>query len=104
MQRKHLKIVGVFAIAGLALCLGAVATQRALDDEVQISLADAPQAVQATLMKEAGAAEITEIEREVEDGQTVYSAEVMIDGQEVEFEIAPDGTLLGKEVEDEDDN
>ncbi len=72
------------------------------DDEVQVSLADVPEAVKATILREAGGAEIKEIERETEDGQTIYSVEVLIEGREVEFEIAPDGTLLGKEVEDDD--
>jgi uncharacterized membrane protein YkoI len=74
------------------------------ENEVQVSLSDLPEAVKATLLKEAGGAEVKEIEKEIENGREVYSAEVMIDGQEVEFEIAPDGTLLGREVEDEDDD
>jgi uncharacterized membrane protein YkoI len=74
------------------------------ENEVQVSLGDLPEAVRATLLKEANGAEVKEIEKEIEKGQEIYSAEVIIDGQEVEFEIAPDGTLLGKEVEDEDDD
>jgi len=74
------------------------------ENEVQVSLGDLPEAVRATLLKEANGAEVKEIEKEIEKGQEIYSAEVIIDGQEVEFEIATDGTLLGKEVEDEDDD
>jgi len=74
------------------------------EDEAQVSMAEVPEAVQATLLKEAPGAEIKEIEKETEDGQVIYSAEVLVGGQEVDFEIAPAGKLLGKEVEDEDDD
>jgi uncharacterized membrane protein YkoI len=75
------------------------------DDEadVKVSLADTPEPVKATIAKEAAGAEVREIEMETEDGQTIYSVEVIGGDQKVEFEIASDGTLLGKEVEDEDD-
>jgi uncharacterized membrane protein YkoI len=74
------------------------------EDEEQVSLADVPGEVQATLVKEAAGAEIKEIEKENEDGQVIYSADVIVGGQEVEIKIAPDGTLLGKEVDDEDED
>jgi uncharacterized membrane protein YkoI len=73
------------------------------DGDVQISLAEAPEAVKATILKEAAGAEIKEIEKETEDGQVIYSAELVAGGQETDIEVAPDGKLLGKEVEDEDD-
>jgi uncharacterized membrane protein YkoI len=74
------------------------------EDEEQVSLAEVPTAVQATLVKEAAGAEIKEIEKEDEDGRVIYSADVLLNGQEVEFKVAPDGTLLGKEVDDEDED
>jgi uncharacterized membrane protein YkoI len=72
--------------------------------EEQVSLAETPEAVKATILKETAGTEIKEIEKEAEDGRTIYSAEAIINGQKVDFEIAPDGTLLGKEVENEDDD
>jgi len=104
MQRKHLRIVGVLAIAGLALCLGAVATQRAFDGEMEISLAQAPQAVRTTILAQAQGSPVDEIEMETENGQTVYEAEVLIGGKKVEIEVAADGTLLGTEMDDEEDD
>jgi len=35
-------------------------------------------------------------------GRTIYEAEVIINGQETDLKVAADGTLLGKEVENED--
>ena len=74
------------------------------EGEEQITLDEAPAAVQATIKTEAQGGSIEEIERETENGKTVYEADVIINGQEVEIKVAPDGTLLGKEVEDDDDD
>jgi len=73
------------------------------DDEELVSIDQVPAAVKATILKEAQGGTIKEIERENEDGRIIYEAEVIIDGQEVEIEVAADGTLLSKEVEDDDD-
>ncbi len=73
------------------------------EDEQEVSIDEVPEAVKATILKEAAGAEIKEVEMEIEDGKTIYEAEVIVDGQEVEIKVAADGTLLGKEVEDEDD-
>ncbi|MBN2312326.1 MAG: PepSY-like domain-containing protein [Sedimentisphaerales bacterium] len=104
MLKKHWKFISLMAIVCLALCIGAVATRQALDGEKEFTLDELPAAVKATILAEANGAPIQEIEMETENGKTVYEAEVIINGQEVEFVVAPDGTLLGKEIEDEDDD
>jgi len=73
------------------------------EDEEQVSIDQVPAAVKATILEEAQGGTIEEIERETEDGKTVYEAEVIINGEEVEIEVAADGTLLSKKVEDDDD-
>lgn len=40
---------------------------------------------------------------ETEDGQIVYEAEVIVNGQEIDIKVSPDGTLLDKVVEGEND-
>ncbi len=47
---------------------------------------------------------IVEAEKEVEDGEVVYEIELKSDGKEVEVEIAPDGTVLRFERDDEDED
>lgn len=74
------------------------------EDEEQASLAELPEAVRATLEKVAPNGEIRELERETEDGRIQYAADVVIDGQVFDIEIAPDGTLLQKKVEGEEDD
>ena len=104
MLKKHWKLISLIAVVCLALCIGAVATKRAMDGETEVSIKEVPAAVKATLLAEAKGGTIEEIEMETENGRTVYEADVIIDGQEVEIQVAPDGTLLGKEIEDNDDD
>ncbi len=72
--------------------------------EEEITLEQVPAAVRATILKEAAGAKITEVERETKNGKTVYEAEFLRDGQEIEVKIAPDGTVLSREVEHEGDD
>ncbi|HUU15509.1 MAG TPA: hypothetical protein VMW72_00030 [Sedimentisphaerales bacterium] len=102
MKRKHSKLIGLFVVAGLALCIGAVATQQIAEEEKEVSIQEVPQTAMATIIEEAKGGTIEEIEMEIEDAKTIYEAEVIIDGQETDIKVAVDGTLLGKEVEDDD--
>lgn len=103
MLKKHWKLVGlmVMVFAGLALCIGAVASKQTAEQEKGIWLDHAPDAVKATILAQGGT--IEEIEMETEDGQTVYEAEVVIDGQEKDVKVAADGTVLSQKVDDDDE-
>jgi len=104
MKQKRSTIIGLVAGVGLVLCIGAIATQQILENETEVSIEQVPEAVKTTLLAEANGGTINEIEMDTEDGQTVYEAEVIIDGVEVEIKVAADGTLLGKETEQDDDD
>jgi len=104
MLQKHWKLISLMAIVCLALCIGALATKQAMDSETEVSIKDVPAAVRVTIEAEAQGGTIEEIEMGTEKGQTVYEADVIIDGQEVEIQVAPDGKLLGKETDDEGDD
>ncbi len=73
----------------------------AIGDE--IALADCPAAVQKTFEREANGAKLEDIEKETEDGKTIYEAGVTLDEKEYEIVVAEDGTLLEKILEDEED-
>ncbi|HNX36320.1 MAG TPA: hypothetical protein PKM57_16985 [Kiritimatiellia bacterium] len=73
------------------------------DDEQEVELKDCPAAVQKTIKEKAGDAAIQEIEKEDEDGKTVYDVEIKKDGKEREFSVAADGKFLGWEEDDKDD-
>ena len=102
--KKNWKRLGIFGVLGVAiLALSVVAGTELLSQEEEVSLDEVPAAVKATILKEADGAEIEKVEREIEDGKVVYEAEFMVDGQEIEIEVAEDGTLLSREVDDEDE-
>jgi uncharacterized membrane protein YkoI len=91
-------------VIGLGLAGATSLTVRAQNArEKEVSLDQVPAAVRATILNEAAGAEITEIEKESNDGRITYEAEFLIGGREVEIQVAPDGTLLARETEDEDD-
>ncbi|MBN1845377.1 MAG: PepSY-like domain-containing protein [Sedimentisphaerales bacterium] len=74
------------------------------EDEEEVTLDQVPAAVKAAILAEAQGGTIKEIERETEDGQTTYEAEIVINGKEIEIEIAPDGKVLEREADDDNDD
>jgi len=102
MLKKHWKLISLMAVVCLALCIGAVATKQAMDGETEVSIDKVPAGVMSKILAEAAGGTIREIEIETENGRMVYEADVIIDGQEVEIQVAPDGTLLGKVTEDDE--
>ena len=89
---------------GLAALLGSTVQADGKEKEEKVTIDQVPEAVKKTILKEANGAKITEIEKETKGDKIVYEAEFVVGGKEVEIEIAPDGKLLGREVEDDDDD
>ena len=59
--------------------------------EERVTLEQVPPAVKATILQESAGGEITAIERETKDGQTIYEAEVKLNGKEIDITVAADG-------------
>jgi uncharacterized membrane protein YkoI len=79
------------------LTLG-LATSASAD--ATLTLEQLPESVRATVRKEVGAGQITDLERDDrKDGSTVYEVEFVLDAIEYELDIAPDGKLLKKVVD-----
>lgn len=102
-------------IPALVLALGLTSvTAQAADDkdnnddkdekEEMVDFATLPQVVQATFNKESDNQKIDKVEKEMEDGKVVYEAEVKLNGKDYEIEVAEDGTLLCKALEEEGDD
>ncbi len=73
------------------------------EQERELTLEQLPAPVKATVLREAGEQRILEME-EVRIGERLYyEAEWIQDEMEVEIQVAPDGTLIGREVEEVDD-
>jgi len=104
MKRMH----WVLIVAGVSLCVAFVVPTFAgtrKKTEKNVTIDQVPDAVKATILKEAGDNKIEEIEEVSVDGKVVfYEAEWKAGGKEIEIKVAPDGRLLKKEIEDEDDD
>ena len=63
-----------------------------------ISFDEVPKTIQKIALREIGDVPIRDVDREKEDGETVYDIEAKDDSIDIELEIAADGTLREKDV------
>ena len=92
----------VLVFAGLTVPFGCCCgdkEHRAGDraHEIPVTMADLPPAARATLEKESAGGKVVEIEKEMKSGETVYSADVVIEGKTWDIVVAEDGKLISKE-------
>ena len=66
-----------------------------------ISFDEVPEAIQKIALREIGDVPIRDVDRERENGETVYDIEAKDDRIDIELEIAADGTLREKDVTEE---
>ena len=71
------------------------------DGDVQVTLAECPPAVQATILQHVGDGVINEIERAPSGN---YEVEVAAPNESFEFVVAGDGTYLGDDDDGDDDD
>ncbi len=101
-MKKTWIVFAAVALGSIAVA-GADESYKADKPEVQLKLAQVPVAVRATLQREAQGAAIQTVDREGEGAATVYETDVLIDGKSWEIRVAPDGKLLGKKLDPEDE-
>ena len=104
MSRFRLSLIIVICV----LLIGGVtiwAAVRVGDSEEEIPLSNTPANVIEAANSALPGGEITEVEIEVEDGETIYEVEKVVDGEEYEIEVTADGVVkeVEKEGEEEDD-
>ena len=95
---------GVSALALLILAALAYAVPRSVagerdEQEQLVTLDQLPPAVRATLWRESTGGRLGKIARTTEDHETIYEADVTLDGRDYEARVAADGLLLKKELE-----
>jgi len=96
---------GLVLVASLAIvgCTNMHAEDNEKEgDEVKIKFAEAPAAVQATLRKESNNAAIDTIDKETDEGKTIYEADAMVNGENWEIKVAEDGHLISKKLDPEE--
>lgn len=67
--------------------------------ETPVAMTELPAAVKATLDKETAGGKVTESEKEMKDGKTVYSFDAEVGGKYWDIMIAEDGKLISKTEE-----
>lgn len=68
-------------------------------NEKEVKFADLPAAVQKTIKKFAGSGKINGVESGVQNGKTVYSADVVKNGKTIDVVVAADGKLIKTEID-----
>ena len=71
------------------------------EGEEAVNLSQLPSAVQKTLKRESTGGTLGDITKEMEDGKVVYSADLKVGDDEYEIEIAANGKLIKKALEEE---
>ena len=69
-------------------------------DEVKVKIDQVPAAVQKTLSEESHGAKIDEVDKESDEGKTIYEADVKMNGHNYEIKVAEDGTLISKKLDE----
>ncbi len=98
MKTGRFLSTGVIAL----LISGAVVLLAPAEEEQPVEFSSLPAAVQATIQQHLDGGAIEEVEMQTKDGETVYEVDVDVDGKEVEFLVAADGTYLSDQAEDEE--
>ena len=102
MSPRLTRILMVLLLVCGAVAIVCSSPVKCIAEEKKVSLAELPASVRETVQQQAAGAEITEIEMEKEDGKVVYEIEILKDGEEKDFCVAPDGRFLGFEDDEED--
>ena len=75
---------------------------KLLGEEVEIKLAEAPEAVRAAIGKHAAGAKIGKVERVKADGKVTYEAAIDANGRKHVVEVSEKGRVLGTEAAEKD--
>ncbi len=104
-MRKYLMLVLVMtALTGCAMMANAEDKEKKEEgQEEKVAFASVPQPVQATLTKEADGNKIDQVDKETDEGKTIYEADVKINGKNYEIKVDTDGTLISKKLDMEDE-
>jgi len=97
-------LTGVCVLGLSAVVTVSVRAEDKEENEVKMKFTDVPAAVQTTITKEADGTAVTDVDKETDDGKTIYEADAKIDKINYEIKVADDGSLISKKIDDEDDD
>jgi hypothetical protein len=88
-----MKTLALFTVIPSLLIATSLASASADDD---LRFDELPKPVQVTVQREVGKGQISEIERDVKRGRTVYEVEFVTEQRQFEIEVGEDGRLLDR--------
>ena len=95
MKQSYRIVLHIFCIT-TCLILGSV---DALSKDIQLD--EVPEAIQKVIFREIGDIPIDDIDRKKDDRQIIYDVEAEGDGIRIELEIAEDGTLKERDINED---
>lgn len=99
--------VATLSLVAAGLLLTGVSSVLPLEDERPVTLEETPDIVKSTilneLLREVDGLTLEELEMEIEGDKTIFEAEFLYNGLEIELEIDEAGRLLSKVVGTDDD-
>lgn len=93
--------LAALALGGAALAPADINPTKDGDDDEIVTGAKADE-VGAAAVKQLGGGTVSQVERSDDDGREEYEVKVKLNGKTHEIEVAPDGRVLGGEIEDDD--
>ena len=104
-MRRVIQLLSVVLLASAMSCAAQGKEKQEKEEnegnETKVQFSQVPQAVQTTLKEESHGATIATVDKETDDGKTIYEADVDIKGKNYEIKVAEDGTLISKKLDDE---
>lgn len=103
MLKARYGLVLIAAMLAVSACKSGGDRRAERDDDVVVPIEEVPAQVRQTIEAHLNGGKVREIELSSDDGKQTYDVEVDGANGPFEFEVAPDGTFLGMDAEDEDD-
>ena len=93
-----------FVAACAMLALAAAPGMKDVEEEQEreITLEEVPEAARSAILNEAGENPVREVDEVVIGEETYFEAEWIVEGREVEIRVTAEGTIVAREIEDED--
>lgn len=103
MKYRIMIAVSAVSLVSIAVLASVVAGEKD-KGESKTQIEDVPAAVQAAIKKATQGAKVQEIEKETEDGKTVYEVEISKNGLEIDLVFDEKGGLVAFDVEGDDED
>jgi uncharacterized membrane protein YkoI len=96
-MNRHWRVLAAVCLSLAGTVTVAVWAAEKEEKEEKVTIDQVPAVVKTTIQAEGG--KVEDIARETKDGKTIYEADVIKDGKEIELRVAEDGKLVSRKIE-----